>query len=100
MRPLSHVGVARGPSPVESVYSAFHFCVQTSRPLFMSYAATTSWPRRCSIVYALPSATTNEACPTPTGSPQTLGKPLAGQFVEILISSYLPSRFGPRKLVQ
>src|ERR1043166_8668283 len=36
----------------------------------------------------------------PTGCFQSTGKPLAGHFVEIVVSSYLPSRRGPRKLVQ
>src|SRR6185503_1281540 len=100
MRPWSQVGVARGPSPVESSKSAFHFCVHSSRPLLRSYAATTSSLRLCSIVYALPSATTNEACPTPTGCFQSIGSPFAGHFVAMGVSSYLPSRPGPRKWVQ
>src|SRR6185369_1570597 len=59
--PSSYVGVVRGPSPVSSVYPAVHDWIQTSRPVFTSYAATTSCERRCSIVYARPSATETDA---------------------------------------
>jgi hypothetical protein len=53
--------------------------VHSSRPVVISYAATTSSSARCSIVNARVPSVTNEAYPPPTGCFQAGVRPVSGQ---------------------
>src|SRR5208282_412404 len=60
--PSWYTGVARGPGPPStSSNDAGYENAHNSRPVSMSYAVTASLSRLCSMVYARPSPTVNDA---------------------------------------
>ena len=79
--------VARGPSPVESLYSAFQLCVQARAAVDIVSRDCFFTPALLDRICALVGHYERKRKPAPIGCFQSNGGPCAGQAVEISISS-------------